>query len=44
LDAKGGGAPQSSGIVTGGAQSPVIKDTKGDVNINFGTPPAEVAK
>ena len=30
-------APQSN-ISTGGPQSPVIKDTKGDVQINFGQP------
>jgi hypothetical protein len=29
----------SSSITTTGAQSPVVKDTKGDVNMNFGSPP-----
>ncbi|HUI96132.1 MAG TPA: hypothetical protein VLX44_10290 [Xanthobacteraceae bacterium] len=39
-----GGSSSAPGIVTSGAQSPVVKDAKGDVNINFGAPPAGAAK
>jgi hypothetical protein len=31
----------STSITTHGQQSPVVKDTKGDVNMNFGVPPRE---
>jgi hypothetical protein len=36
--APAGGSLPAPSITTGGAQSPVVKDTKGDVNINFGAP------
>jgi len=42
--APAGRSSSSPSIATSGAQSPVVKDTKGDVNINFGAPPAGAAK
>lgn len=32
-------SPQSSTITTSGPQSPIVQDTKGNVQMNFGTPP-----
>ena len=42
--APAGGSSTTPGITTSGPQSPVVKDTKGDVNINFGAPPGDAAK
>ena len=37
-------SPHSSSITTSGPQSPVVQDTKGNVQMNFGTPRAEPPK